>query len=245
MLSEQAAAEGEVMRLVAVVLDADIDIGRGPGAGVDTFREAHRVSDQTAVVGPAGLELAVGEVVVTTGGLETGPADLVAILVEYLMLERTGLVHCVVVFVENVGHPPVLVIEAERNGVHPVREILEAHSGTIGIRNVVLRRELPSVALPGGAEVLAAALVSEDILPVRLRAVSTRRPSEHHTDIVFKTFRKGSVLRALPSPDGIMVQKKVKGEAFRRLQGEAYARAVNERPLDIPDIGRLVVAVRP
>ena len=234
-----------MMRLEACVLQAEDEDGRGPGPRERTLRVHQRGPDRPAEMRPARTVLPVVEIVVAAGGLDPGRRDAVPFLVELLTVERPRLVNRIGMLVQDVRHPSRLVVPSEMQCSHPVREILEAHTGTVGIRYVVLQYDTPAVTEVFGPPQLSPALVTDNIELIAPSPVGPGMLPGHHPYIISESDRRGILAGNRPGPDGIMVQKESKTQPRPNIETESYPGPVNQRILHISDTQRFIISESP
>ena len=144
--------------------------------------------------------------------------------------------------VQDIAHPARLVIPAEMQRSHPVREILESHPGTVRIGDIMMQFDLPAVAQILRSPHLSTALVTDDIKTVATRTVSTGMTAGHHPEIVPESNRHGSLVGNRSGPDGVVVQKEMQPQTFPYIETESNPRPMYQRILDISDTQRFIIA---
>ena len=130
---EKHSCQTQVNGLQAVVLNPENVTTEGiPVAIACSGRIEHRDTGGSAEECPAGTIFTIIEVVVTSSG------DMLLALGIRPVVPGSGLPHRGGIFQQYVTYPSGFVVEPEVEGIHSVREILEAHSRAVIIRDVML-----------------------------------------------------------------------------------------------------------
>ena len=157
------------------------------------------------------------------------------------VVHSAGLEHRVLIFIKDIRDPAVLVVEAEPERVDSVGEVLETHSGTVVVGDVVLEGDFPSITAPVETEQFPSPLVPDDI---ELVADSPRcgGPTGRYDPEIVAEVDWHRYSSAFAAPEGVMVQLKDEIKSLCELDVKAGPKPVEESSFHVAIIEGAVIA---